>query len=326
MRKIDALYIPLLAILIYLLYFTKFSSIFLPPIFLIAGCFVLIKGSDFFVEASVAIAAKLGMSEHSVGITVVAFGTSLPELAISGIASYKGYTDTAWGNVIGSNVTNILLVLGVAMIISAIKPSRFAFKDAMSMLLVSFITLLLALDGSLQIFDGIILIAFYIFFLLALRGRSAEEEMKVKLSSPLIIFAFLAGLAGISAGAEAMIKGAVEMAHYLGITEVAIAASIVALGTSLPELSTSAVAAVKKHHGIAVGNVIGSNIVNLSLVLGLAAVIRRINIALLSPAILFFIVATVLTPLMLRKKAMKKITGTILLILYIFFIISLYWL
>lgn len=326
MRKIDALYVPLLAILIYLMYLAKFSSIFLPPIFLIAGCFVLIKGSDFFVEASVAIAAKLGMSEHSVGITVVAFGTSLPELAISGIASYKGYTDTAWGNVIGSNVTNILLVLGVAMFISAIKPSRFAFKDSISMLLVSFITLFLVLDGSLQIFDGIILIAFYVFFLLTLRGRRAEEEMKVELPSLFIILTFLAGLAGISVGAEAMVKGAVEMAHYLGVTEVAIAASIVALGTSLPELSTSVVAAVKKHHGIAVGNVIGSNIVNLSLVLGLAAVIRRINVAVSSPAILFFIIATIATPLMIRRKAMKKITGVILLILYMLFIISLYWL
>ncbi len=325
MGKLDIIYIPSFAILVFLLYFTGFSSIFLPPIFLIAGCFVLIKGSDFFVEASVAIAAKLGMSEHSVGITVVAFGTSLPELAISGIASYQGYTDTAWGNVIGSNVTNILLVLGTAMIISAIKPSRFAFKDSISMLAISFITLLLVLDGSLQIFDGIILIVLYIFFLYTLKGRKVKEGEKARLPSLLIIFAFVTGMAGIYVGAEAMVKGAVETAHYLGVTELAIAASIVALGTSLPELATSAVASLKKHHGIAVGNVIGSNIVNLSLVLGLASTIRRINVT-ISPAILFFILASVATPIILRKNMMKRSTGLILLFLYAAFIISLYWL
>lgn len=327
MKATEMIYIPLLLLLTYLIYFLRITpSFYISIFFLAAGCFILIKGSDFFVESAVGIASKLGVSEHTIGLTIVAFGTSLPELAISGIASYQSHTETAWGNVIGSNVTNVLLILGIAMIITAIKPSKFALKDSLSMLAVSFITIFLALDGILQIYDGVILISLYIIFVYLLKGRGMEgEKRKPSLPPILAVIFFILGVFGVAIGADAVVNGAVNIAAYLGVKEVAIAASIVAFGTSLPELSTTAIAAIKKHHGIAVGNVIGSNVMNLGLVLGFAAILNKIPINLASPAIIFFILVTLITPFILKEKWIGKKTGIAFICLYVIFLLSLYW-
>ena len=292
---------------------------------IIIGCFVLIKGSEYFVESTVFMAARFGVSEHTIGLTVVAFGTSLPELAVSGIASYTGHVETAWGNVIGSNVTNILLVMGIAMAVTRVKPSKFAFRDSITMLAISLLILLLILDGKLQFYDGIILLVFYIIFVYMLRKRGMEgEEMVSEISPLLTFFLFLAGITGVATGADAMVKGAVNIASYFGVKEVAVAASIVALGTSLPELSTSLVAAVKQHHGIAIGNVIGSNIMNLGMVLGFSSLLHTIPIKISSVPILFFIFAAFLTTLLLMKKWTGKAAGIILLFLYALFVVTVY--
>ena len=326
MKNSSIIFIPLLMLLAFLLYFSDISSPYIPAFFLIAGCFILIKGSDFFVESAVSISSKLGVSEHTIGLTVVAFGTSLPEFAVSGIASYQSYTDTAWGNIIGSNVTNVLLILGVAMIITAIKPSKFAVKDALSMLAISFIALFLASDGILQFYDGLLLISLYILFVYLLKGRGMEGEKSKQSMPPSLAFLILSiGIAGVAIGADAVVKGAVSISSMFGVKEVAVAASIVAFGTSLPELATSAVAAIKKHHGIAVGNVIGSNVMNLGIVLGFASILNKMPISLASPEVIFFIFITIITPIVIKKGWIGKKTGIAFLLMYVIFLFSLYW-
>ena len=150
------------------------------------------------------------------------------------------------------------------------------------------------------------------------------EEMVSEISPLLTFFLFLAGITGVATGADAMVKGAVNIASYFGVKEVAVAASIVALGTSLPELSTSLVAAVKQHHGIAIGNVIGSNIMNLGMVLGFSSLLHTIPIKISSVPILFFIFAAFLTTLLLMKKWTGKAAGIILLFLYALFVVTVY--
>ena len=247
----------------------------------------------------------------------------MPELAVSSLASYQKHTATAWGNVIGSNITNILLILGLAMLFSTIKPSRFAFKDAISMLAVSFLTIFLAFDGKLNFYDGLILLAFYVYFLYTLRGRGLEgEEIKGKAKGA-ILFLIL-GFFGIAFGGEAVVKGAVGIAHSLGIAEATVAGSIVAFGTSLPELATTIMAAIKKHYGIAVGNVIGSNVVNLALVLGISSMLANIALNLMTPMIFFFFLASFLILVILKEKWLSKIVSISFLILYAIFIATIY--
>jgi len=327
-KKTEILYIPLLFLIIYTVYFNPPSLGLLSYIFyLTIGGFVLVKGSDVFIEGAVSIAARLGVSEHTIGLTVVAFGTSVPELAVSVIAAFQGHTETAWGNVLGSNTTNILLVLGAAMILMPLKPSKYAYHDSLYMILVSAVTLCLALEGSLQFYDGIVLLILYGIFIYMLWKREEieeEESCDATLGFVLSVVYIVFGVMGVASGADAVVEGAVGISRLLGVSEVAIAASIVALGTSLPELMTSIMATIKKYHGIAVGNVVGSNIVNLGVVLGASAVIRNIPMDIMSPAVIFFGVSALLTALILKKKYLSKISGTIFLTLYVLFLFFLY--
>jgi cation:H+ antiporter len=267
----------------------------------------------------------MGISEHTIGLTIVAFGTSMPELAVSSIAAYQGHIETAWGNIIGSNITNIFLVLGVAMICISLKPSKYALKDSISMLAVSLITLVLVFDGTLQYYDGILLIVLYIVFVSFLRKRRIEEETRqMALPTTLAPIFLVIGALGVMIGADTVVKGAVSLSNFLGIAEATIAASIVAFGTSLPELMVSLVAVFKKRHGIAIGNVIGSNLINLCLVLGLASVLRGITISLLSTPIIFFIVSAAVIPLILKKELFTRKTGFIFLVFYVLFLLIIY--
>ncbi|HEC88469.1 MAG TPA: sodium:calcium antiporter [Thermoplasmata archaeon] len=323
MKMVEIIYIPIFLITSIIYFTVAVSSFAISIFFLVAGSFILVKGSDFFVDGAVNISTKIGVSEHTIGLTIVALGTSLPELAISVLASYHNHTETAWGNVIGSNVTNLLLILGFAMIVMHIKPSRFAIKDSISMLLISFLTIFLAIDGALQFYDGFLLIFLYVTFIYMLKNRKAEKKMEKTHGKNTSLF-LLIGVVGVGIGGETVVNGAVNIAKYLGVKEIAIAASMVALGTSLPELITSIVAAIKKHHGIAVGNVIGSNLVNLCMVLGLSAVVRGIPINLHSIVIIFFLLTALITPVILKKKWISRVTGITFLILYVLFLLCIY--
>ncbi len=298
----------------------KWNSLLL----LIFGSFSLVAGSDLFVEGAAGVASRHGISEHAVGLTIVAFGTSLPEFAVSFIASWEKHGGVAIGNVLGSNVTNILLIMGIAILLMPLKPSKFALKDSLYMLAVSLILLLASIDGMLKAYDGIILLLFYFFFIYILyKRKSVEAKCESSLGYAASFLFLLLGIVAITVGGNATVSGAVDVARLLGVSETVVAASIVAFGTSLPELSTSVMATLKKYHGIAIGNIIGSNIVNLGVVLGSACIVKSISVA-MDFTMLFFVLSTLLATLVIWRKVYGRAAGIAFLILYFIFLILLY--
>ena len=245
-------------------------------ILFIVGFVVLILGANWLVNGSVSLGLRANLSPLVIGLTVVAFGTSLPELVINVFASLKGSSDLAIGNVLGSNIMNIFLILGIASIYRDIPVGLFATL---------FFGLIangyfMGFDQVINRFEGIILLsifAVYLWFTLK-KGKGIDIDLDVKNkephSWPKTIGLILIGLAGLYFGGEWVSSGALEVAKALGISETAVGLTIVAAATSLPELVTAIVAALKKNIGIVMGNVLGSNIINLLVVLGTSAIIN----------------------------------------------------
>lgn len=258
-------------------------------ILFVIGFIILIKGADLLVEGASSIAARFNIPSLVIGLTIVAFGTSAPELFVNLIASFNGNTDIAIGNVLGSNIANVLLILGVAAIIYPLSvQSSTVWKEIPFSLLAAVALWVLAndvmLDGDAGSFigrtDGIILLLFFSIFMvyvfeISFRHKPAEEEIAVgRLSITKSVVFIVAGLAGLVFGGKWIVEGAIHIANLLGVSESLIGLTVVAVGTSLPELATSAVAAYRKNVDIAVGNVVGSNIFNIFLVLGTSATIK----------------------------------------------------
>ena len=257
---------------------------------MLVGFFLLYKGADLLVDGSTSIAARLGVSDFIVGMTIVAFGTSLPELFVSVIGSIEGQTDIVAGNVIGSCTINIFVILGLAAVIFPLAVKKGAvWKEIPFTLFAILLLALLANDwfrgsggvSTISRVDGIVLLALFVLFLIyafsVVRDRAERDEsimshLGMSRASVYIVL----GLVGLALGARWVIDGAVYVATMLGVSQKFIALTIVAGGTSLPELAASAVAAYKKNAEIAVGNIVGSNIFNIMLVLGVGAVIRPI--------------------------------------------------
>jgi len=257
-------------------------------ILFIIGFFLLIKGADFLVDGSASIAKKLKISGIVIGLTIVAFGTSAPEFIVNIFASAQGNTEIAIGNILGSNIANILLILGISAIIYPITAKKnTVLKEIPLSLLAAVVLGLMAndiiIDGAdfsgITKIDGFILLSFFIIFLYYTFGITksdkdiVEEEIKIFSHFKSVIFIIL-GLAGLAIGGKWIVDGAVQIAEFFNISQSLIGLTIVAVGTSLPELATSAVAAYKKQSDIAIGNVVGSNIFNIFWILGVSAVIR----------------------------------------------------
>ncbi|MEK7544700.1 MAG: calcium/sodium antiporter [Patescibacteria group bacterium] len=257
-------------------------------ILFIIGFLLLIKGADLLVDGSASIAKKLKISSIVIGLTIVAFGTSAPELIVSIFASVQGNSEIAIGNILGSNIANILLILGISAIIYPITAKRNTILKEIPLSLLAIIVLgLMAndmlIDGTsfsgITRIDGFILLAFFIIFLYYIFGiaksdeSTAEEEIKVLSNSKSAIFIIL-GLVSLTIGGKWIVDGAVQIAEFFGVSQSLIGLTIVAVGTSLPELATSAMAAYKKQSDIAIGNIVGSNIFNIFWILGLSAIIR----------------------------------------------------
>lgn len=249
------------------------------------GFVLLIKGAGWLVDGASALARSLGISHLVIGLTVVAFGTSFPELFVNISASAHNNPAIAIGNILGSNIANILLILGICAMIYPLKvASSTTWKEIPFTLLAAVLVLLLVQDerwrgGSpvLGRTDGMILLVFFGFFLyyiFHLAKADRREEPGQRCDLPPTIGRILLGLAGLVAGGELVVRGAVQLAARFGLSESLVGLTIVAVGTSLPELATSAVAAYKKHSDIAVGNIVGSNIFNIFFILGISAVIR----------------------------------------------------
>ncbi len=261
--------------------------IFLSIALLIVGFVLLIKGADFFVDGAVSIANNFKIPKVLVGLTIVAFGTSAPELAVSIQALASGSTDMVLGNVIGSNIINILLILGIAAVIRPLRIRNNTIRKEIPItILISTLLVVLFLDVQLQSgstnqitrSDGIAILLFFAVFLyylisMALRARDKNklEKPRWKLFPSLLIT--LLGLAGIIGGSDLVVNSATNIAHTIGISERIIALTVIALGTSLPELVTTIVSAKKGETDLVIGNILGSNIFNICVVLGIPVAI-----------------------------------------------------
>lgn len=249
------------------------------------GLVLLFFGGDLLVRGAVALAARLSVPPLLIGLTIVGFGTSMPELLVSLNAAFAGLPDIAVGNVVGSNTANILLILGLAVLVAPL-PTRIPglSRDLAVMLASAGLLAVLAMDGRIAGWQGLLLLTLLAAYLVygAIRGRSQGPEEPDTGSSLKLwqMLGFLAaGLAALVFGADFLVDGATSLARGVGVSDAVIGLTIVAVGTSLPELATSVVAAMKRQPEIAVGNVVGSNIFNILGILGVTAAISPVPVA-----------------------------------------------
>ncbi|MGE0587913.1 MAG: calcium/sodium antiporter [Cyclobacteriaceae bacterium] len=258
---------------------------------LLSGFVILIKGADFLVNGASSVAKKYGISNLAIGLTVVAFGTSMPELTVSLLAAINGQSDASFGNVIGSNNFNILCVLGVSGIIFPLVVQKNTIKFEVPISLLAAMLLFVLVndrmlwnsDGDmLSRFDSLVLIIFFGAFLLYVyrtmsRTSDLDQGPSAKVRSvPISVGFIVLGLVMLIGGGKLVVDNAIDIAHYFGLSERLIGLTILAAGTSFPELATSAVAAYRKNTDIAIGNVIGSNIFNIVVILGITGVVTPI--------------------------------------------------
>ncbi len=304
---------------------------------LIAGFALLIWGADFFVDGASRIADRMKIPQLVIGLTIVAFGTSAPEAAVSISAGLKGSADLAVSNVVGSNILNVGIILGISALITPLAVQKCTIKYEMPYVI--FTTLLLLglgmFDGKIGWIDGIILwlgmIVFLVYLLwLAKKGTGAPEQEaepeKKKAPVVWLIAKILFGGAAIVLGSDFAVDGATAIATSVGWSERLIGLTIVALGTSLPELVTSVIAAIKKKADIAVGNIVGSNIFNILFVLGTTSLITPVAYvdAFVIDNVIAFVFALLLLLLVLnKKKELKRWGGAVLLGFYIIYFIYL---
>lgn len=304
-----------------------------------AGLLLLYFGAEALVSGASRLALSFGIRPLVIGMTVVAFATSMPELMVSLFAAIRGSSDIAAGNIIGSNIANIGLILGAAAICTPLAvPPRTLVREIPYMIGASLLVYGFSFDGQLGFVNGLVLfVLLWVFLGYCLRGaRRLDVDEAITTETPLEagagrkkdVVLVLLGIAGLGVGAEMMVRSAVTIALSLGVSEVVVGVTVVALGTSLPELAASLMSAWKGEADIGIGNVIGSNIFNLLFVLGLCPMIHPIAIdpALLRfefPVMLIFSVA--LIPLMKHRLALGRGKGMVLLGVYLFFVGAVYF-
>ena len=251
---------------------------------LAAGFVLLVKGADWFVDGASAIAEKLRIPPLIIGLTIVAMGTSAPEAAVSISAALKGNADITIGNIVGSNILNILIILGLSAAIAPLAVEQSTIRRDMPFLLgISLLLIVQGWDGSITRFDGLIMMilftAYLIFLLVRARRQPQQDSINAGQRSLWQIPLTAIGLTAIVIGSNLAVDAACTIARLLGISERLIGLTIVALGTSLPELFTSVIAARKGNADIAIGNIVGSNVFNILFVVGLSAVIVPVPFA-----------------------------------------------
>lgn len=263
---------------------------------LLVGFAILIKGADFLVNGASSAAKKYGISNLSIGLTVVAFGTSMPELVVSFISAMEGKNDASFGNVIGSNTFNLLFILGISGLIYPLVVHRNTVKYEVPISLLAAVVLYVLVNdgllwgstdqptgyqGILSRVDSIILLIFFLAFLWyiyrTMKHAPDVEGGEIKIySTPVSVVMIIAGLVALIFGGQLVVDNAIIIAHHFGLSEKLIGLTILAAGTSLPELATSTVAAYRKNTDIAIGNVVGSNIFNIFFILGITGVVNPI--------------------------------------------------
>jgi cation:H+ antiporter len=295
---------------------------------LLFGLVILLAGGKILVDGASGIALKLGMSAGLIGLTIVAFGTSTPELLVSVNAALKGNSDISIGNVIGSNIANIALVLGISGLFYPIliKSNHLKFEYLIT-LLASFLFFGLSYNEVISTLEGIVLFALFIGFNVYLFKTSASDDPEVveeiefakNLSWFKSIIYFVGGMIGLYIGSELLVENAVFISREFGVSERVIGVTIIAIGTSLPELITSIIAALSKRTDLALGNILGSNIMNILSIIGLTAIIKPIGVSVefINSDFLWMLGITLfLFPLMKTKMRVSKIEGSLLLLSY----------
>lgn len=302
------------------------------------GFILLMIGAEIFIRGAVAIAQKISMSPLVIGLTVLALGTSAPELVVSIKAAVNNSPGIALGNMIGSNIANILLVLALTAVIYPVKCRRREFiRDYSFMNIITLLFAVLCLTKMLTMIHGIIMIALLMSFIVynyfdGKKKGSANNEVEglsnlAQKSWFFIITAAVIGLSGVLGGADFLVRGAVTIAQNLGISEEVIGLTVIAFGTSLPELATSLVAAFRHQNDMALGNIIGSNIWNILLIMGVASIMVPIKIPLqIAQFDVWIMMASslILLPLMIKNNQLGRMSGIVLVISYFIYVYTLY--
>ncbi|WP_053975668.1 calcium/sodium antiporter [Mangrovimonas xylaniphaga] len=309
-------------------------------VWVVLGLLLLVVGGEFLVRSSVALSFKLKLSKLVIGMTVVSFATSAPELLVSLQAALEGSSDISLGNVIGSNIANIGLVLGVTAFISPLVVDRdfYRLNWPMMMILSMLLYAFLKQDMLLSVWEGVFfMLALSVFLFIMI--RNSRKKIKVDLSEEVddalqetsnfkIVVWLLIGAAALYFGSEWLVRGAKELASAVGVSEYAISVTVIAVGTSVPELAASVIAALKKEKAISLGNLIGSNIFNIASVLGLTAIIKPISVNPETPEILstniFWMIgfAAILIPMVFTPKRYEigRLKGMVLFGAYLVFV------
>ena len=306
-------------------------------IFLLAGLALILLGANILTDGSASVAKRFNISDLVIGLTIVAFGTSAPELVISVLSSLKGSAEMTIGNVVGSNIFNILMIIGCTALVMPMKVGDGTMSKEIPLVILSSLVLAafandVLLDGGaanvISRIDGLVLLGFFLIFMrytFAIArngGESQEESQEIKLMPVWKSAVFiLGGLAGLIGGGQLFVEGASGVARSLGVSESIIGLTLVAGGTSLPELATSVTAALKKNPGIAIGNVIGSNLFNIFFVLGCSASIAPLPMGninnmdmavLVGSSVLFWLVGW-----FFRKRTITRPEGALLILCYV---------
>jgi len=303
-------------------------------VYFLTGFVLLYYGANFLVNGSSSIAVSFGVKKIVVGLTLVALGTSMPEFVVSLFSAIEKVDNISVGNIIGSNLANVLLVLGISSVIRPIKTKRRIFiLDFPVLLVITAIFIIFCYNGRLVFYEGAILLTLFIAYMsYIIVNRKVQEENVVEIKNiergnifKNLALSFL-GLGGLVIGGNLTVRGAIGLARAFGISELIIGLTIVALGTSLPELFTSVIAVVKKEDEISIGNIIGSNLFNTAFVLGTIPMIYslKIDTSVIKFENPFMMVVTILLFVFLFiGKKLSRIEGVFLLILYVLFILNL---
>jgi len=304
-------------------------------LFIALGLGLLIFGGDWLLKAAVDLSLRLNISKVVIGMTVVSFATSAPELIVSINAALDGFPDLALGNVVGSNIANLGLVLGVTVVLGAIEVKKTFYKTDWPVMMIASILFFVFIyfDGEIQRYEGALMLIFLITFLIYLlrfqkAGEEATEEVEegnLLTTYKVVLFLIFGGVA-LWGGSELLINGAVGLANHFNVSERIIAVTVVSIGTSIPELAASIIAIIKKEKAISLGNLIGSNIFNILAVLGITSIIHPIKAmdeGLLSNDIFWMLgISFLVLPLVLlpRKMKLSKLEGLALLVSYVVFV------
>ena len=300
--------------------------------FIVIGIVLVLWGADRLTDGAVAVAEKMKMPQIVIGLTIVAMGTSMPEFCVSLISALKGTSDLAVGNIVGSNIFNTLLIVGVSALVAPMSIMKTTVrKDIPFALVASALLLIMCLDGDISRIDAAILfVMFLIFMYITLRGAKVqgtdvEEKEKKAMATWLSVVWILVGLACLIGGSNLFVDGATAVATKLGVSEAVIGLTIVAGGTSLPELATSVVSARKGNSGIAIGNVLGSNVFNILAILGLTGVISPMTLKGITMTDLSMMVISIILIWLFSftKYEIERWEGAILTVVFVGYIYSL---